>query len=66
VTVTTGFLLELAPASALTVADTGVNAGGEGTGAPTAGRVGVGAGVGFEGPSPISIEVKENKRSNRS
>jgi len=56
----------LASASALTVADTGVNAGGEGTAAPTAGRAGVGAGVGFEGPSPISIEVKENKRSNRS
>jgi len=56
----------LAFVSALTVADTGVNAGGEGTGAPTAGRGGVGAGVGFEGPSPISIQAEENKSSNRS
>ena len=43
----------LAPASALTVADTGVNAGGEGTGPPTAGA-GVGAGgTGVEALAPI-------------
>jgi len=53
----------LAFTSALTVADTGVNAGGEGTGPPTAGA---GGAVGFEGPSPISIQAEENKSSNRS
>jgi hypothetical protein len=53
----------LAFTSALTVADTGVNAGGEGTGPPTTGE---GVGTGFEGPSPISIKAEENKSSNRS
>jgi len=42
----------LAPASALTVAETGVNAGGEGTGPPTAGA-GAGTGAGVEALAPI-------------
>ena len=52
-TVTTGFLLELAPASALTVADTGVKAGGEGTGPPTAGTGAGVEGAGVEALAPI-------------
>ena len=43
----------LAPASALTVADTGVNAGGEGTGPPTAGAGAGAGGVGVEALAPI-------------
>ena len=43
----------LAPASALTVADTGVNAGGEGTGPPTAGAGAGAGGAGVEALAPI-------------
>jgi hypothetical protein len=66
VTVIIGFFFELEVAL-LTVADTGVNAGGDGTGPPTTGVVGTGVAVtGVDVPIPISIEVRESKSSNRS
>lgn len=52
-TVTTDFLLELVLVFLPTVADTGVNAGGEGTAPPTARGAGAGAGAGVEVPAPI-------------
>jgi hypothetical protein len=54
-----------AGAGLLTVVDTGVNAGGDGTGAPTAGGAGAGL-AGADNMPPISIEGRESKSSNLS